>query len=99
MIEPRVNGSTRQVEAEPGRTLLSVLRGEPDLIGTKCGCGEGQCGVCAVLPDGKPTLSCQLSVERVVGKGLPCACGGQTPLAGIAPATGNAIHRATGVPA
>jgi aerobic-type carbon monoxide dehydrogenase small subunit (CoxS/CutS family) len=68
MIELRVNGSARQVDAEPGRTLLSVLRDDLDLTGTKYGCGEGQCGACTVLLDGKPTLSCQLPVERAVGK-------------------------------
>jgi aerobic-type carbon monoxide dehydrogenase small subunit (CoxS/CutS family) len=68
MIELRVNGSGRQVDVEPGRTLLSVLREELDLTGTKYGCGEGQCGACTVLLDGKPTLACQLPVERAVGK-------------------------------
>jgi aerobic-type carbon monoxide dehydrogenase small subunit (CoxS/CutS family) len=67
-IELRVNGSTRQVDVDPDRTLLSVLRDELDLTGTKYGCGEGQCGACTVLLDGKPALSCQLAAGRAEGK-------------------------------
>jgi len=68
MVELRVNGSKRRVDVDPDRTLLSVLRGELDLTGTKYGCGEGQCGACTVLLDGKPVLSCQLPVGRAAGK-------------------------------
>jgi aerobic-type carbon monoxide dehydrogenase small subunit (CoxS/CutS family) len=54
-----VNGVDHQVEAEAtGEPLLSVLRSQLQLNGTKYGCGEGQCGACTVLLDGTPVRSC-----------------------------------------
>ena len=53
-----VNGVKRPVDADADRTLLSVLRDDLDLTGTKYGCGEGQCAACTVLIDGQPTKSC-----------------------------------------
>jgi isoquinoline 1-oxidoreductase alpha subunit len=70
MVELRVNGSVRRLEVDPERTLLSVLRDELDLIGTKYGCGEGQCGACTVLVDGEPTLSCVTPVSTAEGKSV-----------------------------
>ena len=67
-MELRVNGKIHRVEADPERSLLSVLRDELDLTGTKYGCGEGQCGACTVLIDGAPVRSCQAAVRVVVGK-------------------------------
>jgi nicotinate dehydrogenase subunit A len=58
MIELHVNGTVHQVDADADRTLLSILRDELGLTGTKYGCGEGQCGTCTVLIDGKAALSC-----------------------------------------
>jgi len=63
-----VNGRERRVEAPADETLLSVLRNRLDLTGTKYGCGEGQCGACAVLLDGNPTPSCQTPVSEAAGK-------------------------------
>ncbi len=59
-MELVVNGIRRQVDADPERTLLSVLRDELELTGAKYGCGEGQCGACTVLLDGTATRSCQI---------------------------------------
>ena len=53
-----VNGSDRACDAAADRTLLSVLRDDLGLTGTKYGCGEGQCGACTVLVDGVPVRSC-----------------------------------------
>jgi aerobic-type carbon monoxide dehydrogenase small subunit (CoxS/CutS family) len=53
-----VNGSARRCDAASERTLLSVLRDDLGLTGTKYGCGEGQCGACTVLVDGVPVRSC-----------------------------------------
>lgn len=53
-----VNGKKRSVTTDPKRSLLDVLREELDLTGTKYGCGEGRCGACTVLMDGKRVLSC-----------------------------------------
>lgn len=53
-----VNGSVREVTADPSSALLFALRDGLDLIGAKYGCGEGQCGACTVLLDGTPVRSC-----------------------------------------
>ncbi|SPE37294.1 Nicotinate dehydrogenase subunit A [Candidatus Sulfopaludibacter sp. SbA3] len=63
-----VNGAKRRIDADAGRTLLSVLRDDLDLTGTKYGCGEGQCAACTVLIDGQPTKSCLTKVGAVAGK-------------------------------
>jgi aerobic-type carbon monoxide dehydrogenase small subunit (CoxS/CutS family) len=65
-----VNGAKRKVEASPEETLLSVLRNRLDLTGTKYGCGEGQCGACTVLLDGRAARSCQVAASESVGKSI-----------------------------
>jgi len=66
----RVNGVSRSIEAPPDETLLSVLRNRLELTGTKYGCGEGQCGACTVLLDGKAARSCQVPVSEASGKAI-----------------------------
>jgi len=68
VTELDVNGSKRRVDADADRTLLSVLRDDLDLTGTKYGCGEGQCAACTVLIDGQPTRSCVTKVGTLAGK-------------------------------
>jgi aerobic-type carbon monoxide dehydrogenase small subunit (CoxS/CutS family) len=63
-----VNGVERSVEADPERTLLSVLRDELALTGAKYGCGESQCGACTVLVDGRPVRSCTARLGLVAGR-------------------------------
>jgi aerobic-type carbon monoxide dehydrogenase small subunit (CoxS/CutS family) len=58
-----VNGTRLHVTAPADETLLSVLRNRLDLTGTKYGCGEGQCGACTVLLDGRGTRSCLTPVS------------------------------------
>jgi aerobic-type carbon monoxide dehydrogenase small subunit (CoxS/CutS family) len=58
-----VNGMHLRVSVSSQETLLSVLRNRLNLTGTKYGCGEGQCGACTVLLDGRATRSCLVSVE------------------------------------
>jgi carbon-monoxide dehydrogenase small subunit len=64
----RLNGRPVEVDAPPGRRLLDLLREDLGLIGTKEGCGEGECGACTVLVDGKPRLSCLTLAIQVEGK-------------------------------
>src|SRR5580658_3406930 len=66
--ELNVNGAVRRVDADATRSLLSVLRDDLDLTGCKYGCGEGKCGACTVLIDGRPTRSCTTAVGTVEGK-------------------------------
>ena len=61
----KVNGREFRIVTATDRTLLSVLREELGLTGTKYGCGEGQCGACTVLVDGKPVRSCVTPVSQV----------------------------------
>ena len=63
-----INGARKKVDAEPDRSLLSVLRDDLDLTGAKYGCGEGQCGACTVLIDGTATRSCITKVGAAVGR-------------------------------
>lgn len=68
VIELQVNGSRHRIETEAARSLLNVLRDDLDLTGSKYGCGEGQCGACTVLIDGRPMRSCVTPVGAVAGK-------------------------------
>ncbi|MBD3870874.1 MAG: (2Fe-2S)-binding protein [Acidobacteria bacterium] len=71
MTEPirfSFNGKMTVLDVEEDRMLLWVLRTELGLTGTKSGCGEGFCGSCTVLVDGKPERSCQLPMSDVAGK-------------------------------
>jgi aerobic-type carbon monoxide dehydrogenase small subunit (CoxS/CutS family) len=64
----RVNGQAHEVEGEPGDSLLSVLRYELGLTGSKFGCGEGHCGACSVLIDGQLARSCVTRLAAVANK-------------------------------
>ena len=66
----RINGSTHEVEGQPGDSLLSVLRYELGLTGSKYGCGEGHCGACTVLVDGQTTRSCVARIGALAGKAV-----------------------------
>lgn len=58
LIKLRVNGVVHELPVDPQTNLLSVLREQLQLTGTKYGCGEAQCGACTVLIDGHPRRSC-----------------------------------------
>jgi isoquinoline 1-oxidoreductase alpha subunit len=68
MISLVINGKKRSVKSTPDTPLLWVLRDELKLVGTKYGCGEGLCGSCTVLIDGKATRSCITPVGDCKGK-------------------------------
>jgi len=64
----RLNGRPRRVEAPPMKRLLDLVREECGLTGTKEGCGEGECGACAVLVDGEVVNSCLTPACQVAGR-------------------------------
>ena len=66
MLSVTVNGEEHDAP-EPGRNLLSFLRFDLGLTGSKYGCGEGLCGACTVLVDGQPLRACMATVGSVVG--------------------------------
>ena len=68
VTELHVNGSKRPVQAVAEQSLLSILRDDLDLTGSKYGCGEGRCGACTVLIDGKAVRSCVTPVIECQGK-------------------------------
>lgn len=67
-IHLAINGKPYTVDADPETSLLTVLREHLDLTGSKYGCGEGQCGACTVLVDGKAQRSCITRVSSVSEK-------------------------------
>jgi aerobic-type carbon monoxide dehydrogenase small subunit (CoxS/CutS family) len=62
-----VNGITYEIEIEPHRSLLSVLRSELGLTGTKEGCDDSECGACMVLVDDRPVNSCSYLALQMSG--------------------------------
>lgn len=78
-----VNGKPLSVESDPDRSVLEVLREDLQLTGTKYGCGEGACGACSVLVDGKRIFSCSTTITEIAGKSL-------TTIEGIA--SGDTLH-------
>ena len=78
-----VNGKKKTITTDPGRPLLDVLREELHLTGAKYGCGEGRCGACTVLMDGKRVLSCVTPVAQANKKSI-------TTIEGLA--RGDSLH-------
>src|SRR5919108_6678506 len=77
-----VNGAEHSVDAAPDTPLLYVLRNHLGLVGTRFGCGSGQCGACFVLVDGQPRSSCDLPIWSVEGKTITTieGLGGEHPV-------------------
>lgn len=69
-IEVRVNGKPVVAEVSVDRRLLDFLRDDLGLLGTKEGCGRGDCGTCTVLLNGKPVLSCLTLAFQTDGKSI-----------------------------
>jgi nicotinate dehydrogenase subunit A len=68
MLELQVNGVRHAVAAHRDTPLLYVLRNDLGLVGSRFGCGSGQCGACFVLIDGRAIASCDLPIWSVEGK-------------------------------
>jgi isoquinoline 1-oxidoreductase alpha subunit len=87
VINLKVNGKERPVEARPDTPLLWVLREALGLTGTKFGCGMAQCGACTVHLDGEAVRSCVTPVSRADGKEV-------TTIEGLAPELGVPLQQA-----
>ena len=68
VLELTVNGEKKTTGAHRDTPLLYVLRNDFGLVGSRFGCGSGQCGACFVLVDGRPIASCDLPIWSVEGK-------------------------------
>ena len=66
-LKLRVNGIERELRAEPATPLLYILRNDLGLKGTRFGCGEGHCGACTVLIDGRAVQSCDTPLWSAAG--------------------------------
>ena len=82
-VKLTVNGKQRSVTTDPRRSLLDVLREDLGLTGAKYACGEGRCGACSVLIDGRRALSCITPVAEADRKAI-------TTIEGLA--EGDALH-------
>lgn len=69
-IELKVNGQSYEIEIEPWRTLLEVLRDHLGLTGTKQSCNEGHCGACTVIIDGQAVNSCLMLAAEAHGRNI-----------------------------
>jgi len=78
-IRFRLNGSATEIDADPDRSLLDILRGEFGLVAAHFGCGAGECGACHVMVDGHALPACDTPLWSVADKevttveGLGCA--------------------------
>ena len=63
-----INGTTHELDAPPSASLLSVLRDDLGLTGTRFGCGSGQCGACYVIADGRAVASCLMPARQAADR-------------------------------
>ena len=65
-----LNGEARDIDVDPEKPLLWILRDDLGLIGTKYGCGQALCGACTIHVDGQPTRACQTSIADVADRNV-----------------------------
>ena len=82
-----INGKQHQIEADPDTPILWVLRDHANLVGTKFGCGIGQCGACTVHLNGTAIRSCSLPISAVEDKPI-------TTIEGLSPDGTHALQQA-----
>jgi isoquinoline 1-oxidoreductase alpha subunit len=86
-MDLNVNGKTFQADADPNTPLLSVLREQLGLTGTKFGCGVAACGACTVHVDGEAVRSCSYPASLAAGKSI-------TTIEGLSPDRSHALQKA-----
>jgi carbon-monoxide dehydrogenase small subunit len=67
-IRFKLNGKDISLEATGGERVIDLLRDRLELVGTKEGCGKGECGACTILLDGEPVCSCLLLSAQIIGR-------------------------------
>ncbi len=87
MIELQVNGTRREVDADPDMPMLWVIRDLLGLTGTKYGCGEALCGACTIHLDGEPVRACVTPIRRAQGKAI-------TTIEGLSPTGDHPLQKA-----
>ena len=87
MMELRINGSVRRVDADPNTPLLWVIRDALEMTGTKFGCGAALCGACTVHVNGQPTRSCSIPISAVGSSEI-------TTIEGVSGQASDAVHAA-----
>jgi isoquinoline 1-oxidoreductase alpha subunit len=87
MITFTLNGTTRQVDADPAKPLLWVIRDDFNMTGTKFGCGVAACGACTIHIDGQPARACQTPISEVAGRSV-------TTIEGASDRVANAVKAA-----
>ena len=70
MVDLKVNGQVRTIDADPATPLLYALREDLQLNGAKFGCGLGQCGACTVVIDGAAAYSCLMPIGLLAGRDI-----------------------------
>ncbi len=87
MIELRINGRVRQIDADPNMPLLWALRDLLQLTGTKFGCGVGACGACTVHLDGDAVRACITAIGDAAGREV-------TTIEGLSPTGDHPVQKA-----
>jgi isoquinoline 1-oxidoreductase subunit alpha len=82
-----LNGQSREIDADPDKPLLWILRDDLGLVGTKYGCGQALCGACTIHIDGEPACACQTRIGDVAGRDVVTIEGASGKVAEIVQST------------